>query len=119
MKVNQAQLYAAINEFIDREIIPLSATMDTTKQLLFGIKIGIVKRKIETVVKNYLNKEELKLLELIDVNGNIDIDTIYGSAVDVMQQLHQFELGGITFKMSDLQNLYGIIQKYANQGVIQ
>ena len=118
MKINQAQLYAAINEFIDREIIPLSATMDIPKQFMFGIKIGVVKRKIESIVKSYLNRKEIQLLELIDANGNIDIDPIYGSAVDMMQQLQQLEIGGITFKMSDLQNLYGIMQKYANQGVI-
>ena len=119
MKINQMQLYAAINDFIDREIIPLSATMDLPKQFMFGIKMGIVKRKVENIVKTYLNKNEFKFFGLIDENNNIDIDTIYSSAADMMQQLQQLELGGITFKMADLQNLYGIMQKYANQGVIQ
>jgi hypothetical protein len=114
MKINQTQLYAAINEFIDREIIPLSASMELSKQFMFGIKMGIVKRKIENVVKTYFNKDEFKFFELIDSNGNIDVDTIYNSAADMMQQLQQIEFGGITFKMADLQNLYGIMQKYAN-----
>jgi hypothetical protein len=119
MKINQMQLYAAINEFIDREIIPLSATMDLPKQFMFGIKIRVVKHKIENIVKTYLNKSEFKFLELVDENGGIDVDTIYSSAADMMQQLQQVEIGGITFKMADLQNLYSIMQKYANQGVIQ
>jgi hypothetical protein len=119
MKITQAQLYAAINEFINREIVPLSATMDLPKQLLFGIKIGVVKHKIEDIVKNYLTNSGFKLLELVDSNGYIDIETIYNAALDTMQQIPQFEIGGITFKISDLQKLYGIMQKYANQGVIQ
>ncbi len=113
MKMNEMQLYSAINEFIDRDIMPLGATMKLTDQFLFGVKIGVVKRKIQSIVKGYLNKPELKTLELIDENGYIDIDTMYDSASDVMSQMKQLEVAGITFKLSDLQNLYGIMQKYA------
>lgn len=113
MKMNEMQLYSAINEFIDRDIMPLGATMKLTDQFLFGVKIGVVKRKIQSIVKGYLNKPELKTLELIDENGYIDIDTMYDSASDVMSQMKQLEVAGITFKLSDLQSLYGIMQKYA------
>ena len=113
MKMNEMQLYSAINEFIDRDIMPLGATMKLTDQFLFGVKIGVVKRKIQSIVKGYLEKPELKTLELIDENGYIDIDTMYDSASDVMSQMKQLEVAGITFKLSDLQNLYGIMQKYA------
>ena len=113
MKMNEMQLYSAINEFIDRDIMPLGATMKLTDQFLFGVKIGVVKRKIQNVVKGYLAKPELKMLELIDENGYIDIDTMYDSASDVMSQMKQLEVAGITFKLSDLQSLYGIMQKYA------
>ena len=119
MKISQAQLYAAINEYITREIVPLGATMDFPKQVLFGVRIGIVKRKIEDIVKSYLTNSGFKFLELVDSNGNIDIETIYNAALDTMQQITQLEIGGITFRVSDLQKLYGIMQKYANQGVIQ
>lgn len=113
MKMNEMQLYSAINEFIDRDIMPLGATMKLTDQFLFGVKMGVVKRKIQNVVKGYLAKPELKMLELIDENGYIDIDTMYDSASDVMSQMKQLEVAGITFKLSDLQSLYGIMQKYA------
>ena len=62
MKINETQLYAALNEFIDTEIMPLSAGMPLPKQFVFGWKIGIIRRKVETLVKNYLNKGEIKML---------------------------------------------------------
>ena len=115
MKLNEMQLYSSINEFIDREIMPLGATMNLTEQFMFGFKMGIAKRKIQSIVKGYLGRKEMKILGLVDENGYIDVDTMYQSASDVMNQMKQLELAGITFKNSDLQKLYGIMQKYANQ----
>lgn len=115
MKLNEMQLYSAINEFIDREIMPLGANMNLTEQFIFGFKMGIAKRKIQGFVKSYLSKNEIKMLGLIDNNGYIDIDTMYHSASEVMSQMKQLEVAGITFRDSDLQKLYGIMQKYANQ----
>lgn len=119
MKLNEMQLYSAINEFIEREIMPLGATMDLKGQFFFGFKIGIAKRKIQNVVKDFLSKPEMKTLGLVDGNGYIDIDTMYQSASDVMGQMKQIEISGITFKENDLQKLYGIMQRYANQAQVQ
>jgi hypothetical protein len=113
MKIGEMQLYSAINEFIDREIMPLSADMDLMKQFMFGLKIGVVKRKVGSVVKSYIGKSSLKALDIVDENGLIDVEPIYQSAMDMMSKMQMLEVGGITFRQSDLQNLYGIIQKYA------
>ena len=115
MKLNEMQLYSAINEYIDREILPLGATMNITDQFIFGFKVGIAKRKIQDIIKPYFKTEMAKTLALIDENGYIDIDTIYSAASDVMQNMKQLEIAGITFKNEDLQKLYGIMQKYANR----
>ena len=114
MKLSEMQLYSAVNEFIDREIMPLGATMNLTEQFMFGFKVGIAKRKVQTITKGFLTSKEAKMLGLVDENGYIDIDTMYQSASDVMSQMKQLEVVGITFKENDLQKLYGIIQKYAN-----
>jgi hypothetical protein len=113
MKLNEMQVYSVLNEFIDREIMPLGATMKLSDQFLFGVKMGIVKRKIQNVVKGYLAKPEVKAFELIDDDGYIDVETLYESARDVMSQMKQLEIAGMTFKENDLQTLYGIMQKYA------
>lgn len=115
MKINESQLYSALAEYIDREIMPLGASMNLTDQFVFGFKMGIVKRKMQDVVKSYIHNDAVKMLGIIDENGNIDVDTIYQSASDVMSQLKQLEVAGITFKENDLQKLYGIMQRYANQ----
>lgn len=114
MKVNEMQLYSALNEFIEREIMPLGASMDMTKQFLFGLKIGVVKHKIQSIIKSYINKDEMKILEIVDTNGLIDVEPIYQSAIDMMAKMQKVEVGGFTFKESDLHNLYSIVQRYAN-----
>jgi hypothetical protein len=113
MRLNEMQLYSALNEFIDREIMPLGASMDLKEQFVFGFKIGILKRKAQTLVKSYLNKQELKMLDLIDENGQIDVETMYQSAMDMFSQMKEVEIAGITFKEHDLSKFYGIMQKYA------
>jgi phosphatidate phosphatase APP1 len=115
MKLNESQLYSALNEFIDREIMPLGATMNLTEQFVFGFKVGIAKRKIQNVVKGYLAKKEMKTFDLVDENGYVDIEVMYQSACDVMNQMKQIEVAGITFRDTDLQKLYGVMQKYSTQ----
>lgn len=112
MKINEMQLYSALTEYIDREIMPLTASMDLTKQFMFGLKVGVVKRRIENVVRSYLRSAEMSVLDIVDDNGNIDIEPIYQSAMDMMTKMQKLELGGISFTQADLQKLYGIMQRY-------
>ena len=114
MKINEMQLYSALNEYIDRELLPLGASMDFIQQILYGTKIGVIKRRAEVVIKKYLNKPEMKMLELVDENDLIDIEPIYQSAMDMINKMQKVEIGGITFKPNDLQNLYSTLQRHAN-----
>lgn len=113
MKLNEMQLYSALNEFIDKELMPLGASMDLKEQFVFGFKMGIIKRKAQALVKSYLNKQEIKMLDLIDENGKIDVETMYQSAMDMFSQVKELEIAGITFKEQDLSRFYSIMQKYA------
>lgn len=113
MKLNEMQLYSALNEYIDREMMPLGATMKMTDQFFFGVKMGIVKRRLQEIIKGYLYKPELKAFGIVDENGYVDIDLLYQSASDTMSQMNQLDIAGFTFKLSDLQNLYGVMQRYA------
>jgi hypothetical protein len=115
MKINQGQLYSALNEYIEREIMPLGASLNMTEQFMFYFKVGIAKRKLEGIVKNAFTRGKSTIFAVVDEDGNIDVDTLYQSANDAMAQMRQIELGGITFRSEDLQKLYGIIQKYATQ----
>ena len=86
-----------------------------TEQFMFYIKVGVAKRKLESVVKNAVAHGKSSMFAVVDENGNIDVDILYQSANDAMAQMKQIEIGGITFREGDLQKLYGIIQKYANE----
>lgn len=112
MKISEAQLYSALREYIDRYVMPLGASMDWKEQLAHGVKIGIVKYRVENLVKRYLNNNELKMLEVIDESGNIDVEPIYLSVRDVFKSMPTITLMGIDFKENDLQTLYSIMQRY-------
>lgn len=114
MKLTEMQLYSALNEYIDREIMPLGANMKMLEQFMFGVQIGVIKRKIQSVVKSYINSPAIKALGLIDENGLIDIDTIYNAAADTFKQMNYIEVGGVRLSEADLQKLYGTMRKYDN-----
>lgn len=114
MKLTEMQLYSALNEYIDREIMPLGANMQMMNQFLFGVQMGVIKRKIQSLVKGYITSPAIKTLGLIDENGLIDIDTLYSSASDMFKQMNYIEVGGIRLSETDLQKLYGIMRKYDN-----
>lgn len=114
MKLTEMQLYSALNEYLDREIMPLGANMQMLNQFLFGMQVGVLKRKIQPIVQSYLNNGAIKALDLVDKDGKIDIDTLYNSAMDMFKQMKYIEVIGVRLSEIDLQKLYGIMQKYAN-----
>ena len=107
------QLYSAINEYIEKEMMPCGPSMDEKESFIFYIKIGIAKRKTQSIVKKFLASKGIKFIELVDDEGFIDIETIYQSTVDAMSMVKKVEICGFTFRENDLQKLYGIMQKYA------
>lgn len=114
MKINEMQLYSAINEFIDREIMPMGASLDWKKQLVHEIKVGVVKYQSQNLIKKYLNSDALKMLEIVDGDGNVDIEPIYISTINALSNGKQIEIAGIIFKESDVKNLYSTLQRHAN-----
>jgi hypothetical protein len=114
MKINEMQLYSAFNEYIDREIIPLGASMDMKEQFAHCFKVGVLKRKIQKLVKAYLAKPEMVMLDIVSEDGNIDVETIYQAAMDAMANVQVVTVAGIDFKSNDIQNLYGIMQRFSS-----
>lgn len=114
MKLTEMQLYSAINEYLDKEILPLGANMQMLNQFLFGIQVGVIKRKIQSLVKGYISSPTIKALGLIDDNGKIDIETLYDAAKDMFQQMKYIEIASVRLSENDLQKLYSIMKKYDN-----
>ena len=117
MKLSEDRLYSALNEYIDRVIMPIGSNMSLSEQFFFGAKMGIVKRKMQGVIKTYLQTPGVKLLTLVDEDGKIDVDTIYSSVSEMMGKMGSVEVAGLTFKEDDLRKLYSIMQSYAREVV--
>lgn len=107
MKLTEGQIISAINEYIDKELMPLSSGMSMTEQFLHGFKMGIAKRKIPAVVQGKLANPMLK-----DAEGKIDADILFDSAAESMNRVHQVEIAGFKFNAQDLAKLREIAKRY-------
>ena len=115
MKIKEMQLYVALNEFIEKELMPLGSTMDFKQQCLYGVKIELIKYGAQKQIKKFLKSNAIKQLELLDENGNIEIQPLYEAVISTVKKMGKFEIDDFTFRENDLQNLYNIAQKYATQ----
>jgi hypothetical protein len=114
MKITEGQFYLAINEFIEREIIPLGASYDAMEQILFYGKIEFAKLSIKKTVKNMFANDHKSIFSIIDENKSVEIDDLYEIAQNSLSRVKILKIAGFEFREDDLQKLYGIIQKYAN-----
>ena len=64
--VEQNQLQQALNTFIDNELAPLANSMPPIKQFIYGVELGVLKRKGSTLVSNFINSQEAKLLSIVN-----------------------------------------------------
>lgn len=109
--IKQQQLLQAINSYIDREVAPLSNNMLPIQQLVFGMELGIIKRKSKNMLDNFINSPSAKLLQLIDANGDIDADLLYEALNESMSKQGSVELMGVKFTSADVNKLYAIIKE--------
>ena len=107
MKLTIGQLTETVNEYIDQHILPLSSKMPSVEQLMFGIKVGVIKRAIPQKIADYLDSAEVRSLGVVTDDG-VDIDTIYQSALETMQRLGTVQVGELRFVADDVETLYKI-----------
>lgn len=113
MKLNENSVYSAVNEYIDSELAPMTASMSSLEQFTFGITLGLFRRKVPTLFKKVLDNKAMHALDVVDENGMVDVETAYLAASDAMKSVNHVEVGGIRFTSKDLDKLYGIMQRYA------
>lgn len=66
---------------------------------------------IDKYVVQYLNKLKAIMPDLVDKDGNVDIEAAYRNAKSAIKRSGQFELMGIIFNETDLDKLYANITK--------
>ena len=108
--IKQQQLGQIINSYIDREIAPLASGMNSLQQLLFGFQLGVIKRKSQALIKDFLGGSGAKMLHLVD-GDNVDIDTLYGALSDAMNAQGSVEILGIKLTNADVNKLYSMIKE--------
>lgn len=105
MFITQGRLEEVVKNYIDTDIMPKASQMSSVEQFLLGVKMGVLKRSMPTVIKNYIEKPELKLLGVVTDDG-INLDIIYESAKEVMSKIGFMEYGGFRFDTNDIDKLY-------------
>ena len=108
--IKQQQLSQVINSYIDREIAPLSAGMNSVQQLLFGFQLGVIKRKSQALINNFLSGSSAKMLHLVE-GDEVDVDTLYGALSDAMSAQGSVEILGIKLTNADVNKLYSMIKE--------
>ena len=110
MKVSFDKLMSAINTYIDQDLMPLSASMGKLEQFLFGVKMGIFKEKVGVAVKDFINGATAKTFQLVDENGNIDVDVFYNAAKNAMRPVSFIEVAGIRLNEADIDKIYSYLR---------
>jgi hypothetical protein len=116
MKIKEMQLYVALNDYVEKELMPIGATMDLKEQFNYGVRVGLLKFATERKIKKFLKSDEIKQLELMDEDGNIEIEPLYEVVSGMFQKIQKYEIGGFIFKENDLKSLYDIAKIYATRG---
>lgn len=108
--VKQQQLYSAVNRFIDQELAPMTSGMSSIQQLVFGFQLGVIKRKSQSLIQNYLGSPTAKLMQLVE-GDEVDIETLYQALVETLNKQGSVEVMGIKFTSSDVNKLYSMIKE--------
>ena len=110
MKSSIQSVMSGISAFIDNEIVPLGASMKSLDQFLFGMKIGIIRGKLEGMVKDFVMSDMAKAIQLVDDEGKVDIDVLYQSAMSSIKPISFVEVAGIRLNENDITKLYNYIR---------
>lgn len=103
MKLNELEM--GILKYIDMEIAP---KMNNLSKFMLYTTSFLVAPKLEKIVGN--NIAMLQQLELIDNDGNIDLDNVYKACKNAMAKTGNVEFKGIVFNENDVDMLYNYIK---------
>lgn len=115
--IKQQQLGQIINSYIDTEIAPLSSGMNSVQQLVFGFQLGVIKRKSQAMIRDFLGGAGAKMLHIVD-GDDVDVDTLYGALSDAMSAQGSVEILGIKLTNADVNKLYSMIKEQSSHETI-
>ena len=111
--IAETQLYQAINEYIDTNVMTIGTNMDQLGQFGFGVKVGIIKRLIPTKLKSIMAEPSLKQFNIITDKNEVDEDMLYEVLTEQFTRMKELNIAGFKVKQNDLDDLYKVVKKYA------
>ena len=109
--VKYEQVINGLTKFIDNEII---SQLSGNQKILLGIGTGVALRKGENIYNGLKNNSMIKMLEIIDEQGNIDIETLYEeSKKQATKEVIRVDIpmiGTLKLNEEDIEKLYGYIK---------
>lgn len=110
--VTMKQVQAGICKYVDAELLP---HLTGGKKIALGIYAGLAAENMEKIISQYRESPAVKMLNIFDDAGNVDIDRLYNQAAKMFpsgekQMLHIPMIGDLTVDRSDVEKLYNYIR---------
>lgn len=105
------QIKAGIGNYIQTRLMP---RLDGKRQFLLGTVYGLCVNKMDTLIAHAAQNPTVRVLGVVQENGEIDIDALYSAALAQMQAQGKVSvdiplLGAFAFDENDLRELRQMI----------
>lgn len=96
-----------LGQYIKQEVIPAIPNPFIKFALAGGSFLAM--GKVERLIQQYLTM--LQAMDIIDIEGNVDIDALYNAAKEGMKATGgKLEVKGLIFNQSDIDKLYQMLK---------
>lgn len=105
------QIKAGMGDYIEAVMLP---RMDSKRKFVTGIAYILIATKIDQMLPTIAALPAIKVLGVIDQDGNVDIDSLYKAAKAQIERQGELEisikmLGDFKFRAADIDELYRYI----------
>lgn len=106
MIVNVQQIQRGIMNYLDIEIAQKSVGV---RKFAVYFLMPQLSSNIERLMSSLSGNALIK--DMLDANGNIELDTVYNQAKEAMRKCVQIECAGVIFTENDVDMLYNYITR--------
>lgn len=108
------QVKTGLVRFVDNDILP---HLTTWKKVAIGAYAAMAVQNLETKMMQFANHKAISILDLVDANGNVDVDKLYqavvpyfnaGQKVPIQIPIINMEYN---FDMTDVEKIYRYIKE--------
>lgn len=99
-------------KYIDTDIMP---HLTGARKIGLGVYVALASDKVTDIVMQYRENPAVAVLDVIDAEGNIDIDRLYQAVLQMVQSGEKIPIeipliGEIRLDKSDVENIYRYIK---------